>query len=52
MNWGAVYENGRQIDSLYRNKCAIVDNRVILYSLLLFVENCDEKNIYLKMKLE
>lgn len=42
LNWGAVYENGRQIDSLYRNKCAIVDNRVILYSLLLFVENCDE----------
>lgn len=41
LNWGAVYENGRQIDSLYRNKCTITDNRVILYSLLLLVEKCD-----------
>lgn len=43
LNWGAVYENGRQIDSLYRNKCTITDNRVILYSLLLFTENCKDK---------
>jgi phosphoadenosine phosphosulfate reductase len=42
LNWGAVYENGRQIDSLYRNKCTITDNRVILYSLLLFTENCKD----------
>ena len=41
LNFGAVYENGRQIDSLYRNKCTISDNRVILYSLMLFTENCD-----------
>ena len=38
LNWGAVYEKGRQIDSLNRNKCNISDNRVILYSLFLFTE--------------
>lgn len=42
LNWGAVYEKGRQIDSLNRNKCNISDNRVILYSLLLFTEKNED----------
>ena len=42
LNWGAIYEKGRQIDSLNRNKCNISDNRVILYSLLLFIEKNED----------
>lgn len=41
LNWGYVEENGRKISSLCRSKCVINDNRIILYSLYLFVEKCN-----------
>lgn len=40
-NWGFIEEKGRQIDTLCRTKCNIEDNRIILYSLYLFVEKCN-----------
>lgn len=42
LGWGSVLENGRQIDSLVRSKCFISNNVVILYSLLRFVEKCND----------
>lgn len=41
LNWGYVETKGRQIISLCRQKCSIDDNRVILYSLYLFMEKCN-----------
>lgn len=42
LNWGCVEENGRQIDSIYRTKCIISDNRVVLYALYKFAEKCND----------
>lgn len=42
LGWGSILEKGRQITSLSRYKCYVEDNRVILYSLLLFAENCND----------
>ncbi len=42
VNWGCVLENGKKIDSLCRTKCFISDNRVILYSLYVFAEKCND----------
>jgi len=42
LGFGSVLENGRQIDSLVRNKCFIADNRVILYALYKFAEKCND----------
>lgn len=44
LNWGYVEENGRQISTLCRSKCSIIDNRVILYALYLFAEKCNISN--------
>ncbi len=41
LGWGSVIENGRQIDSLVRSKSYIAENAVILYSLYLFCEKCN-----------
>lgn len=41
VNWGYVEEKGRQIESLSRQKCHIEDNRIYLYSLLKFAEECN-----------
>lgn len=41
LNWGYVEMKGRQITTLCRAKCTIEDNRVVLYSLYLFVEKCN-----------
>lgn len=42
LGWGSVVENGRQIDSIVRSKCYIANNEVVLYSLLLFSEKCND----------
>ncbi|MCR5186520.1 MAG: phosphoadenosine phosphosulfate reductase family protein [Clostridia bacterium] len=42
LNWGSVFESGNKIDSLSRNQCIITDNLVVLYSLLLFSEKCND----------
>lgn len=41
LHWGYVETKGRQITALCRQKCTIDDNRVILYSLYLFMEKCN-----------
>ena len=41
LNWGYVETKGRQITTLCRLKCTVDDNRVILYSLYLFMEKCN-----------
>lgn len=41
LNWGCVIESGRKIDSLSRMKCVLTDHRVILYSIYLFAEKCN-----------
>ena len=41
LGWGSVIEKGRQIDSIVRSKCYLSDNIVILYSMLLFSEKCN-----------
>lgn len=41
LNWGYFTENGRQIASIGRTRCVISDNRIVLYSLYRFAEQCD-----------
>ena len=41
LNWGCVIESGRKIDSLSRMKCVLTDYRVILYSIYIFAEKCN-----------
>lgn len=41
LNWGYVETKGKQISSLCRMKCTVEDNKVILYSLYLFMEKCN-----------
>lgn len=41
LNWGYVETKGRQITTLCRAKCTVEDNRVVLYSLYLFVKKCN-----------
>jgi phosphoadenosine phosphosulfate reductase len=41
LNFGAVTEKGRQIETLTRNKTTLKDNRVVLYALYKFAEACD-----------
>lgn len=41
LNFGAVTDKGRNIDTLVRRKCTLEDNRVILYSLYKFAEVCE-----------
>lgn len=40
LNFGAVSEKGRQIESLTRGKSRLKDDRVVLYSLYKFAEAC------------
>lgn len=40
-DFGYVEMNGKQIDSLCRSKCNILDNRVLLYALYVFAEKCN-----------
>lgn len=42
LNWGCITENGRKIQSICRTKCIISDNRVVLYALYKFAENCND----------
>ena len=42
LNWGYVTEKGRQIEGICRTKCTITDNRVVLYSLYKFAEQCND----------
>lgn len=42
LSWGSTIEKGRQIDSLFRTKCIVPDNRVILYSLVRFADKCND----------
>ena len=41
LGWGMVIENGRQVDSLSRCKCTITNNLIVMYSLFLFAEKCN-----------
>lgn len=41
LNFGAVTEKGRQIETLTRGKSTLEDNRVVLYSLYKFAEACE-----------
>lgn len=41
LGWGMVIENGRQVDSLSRCKCSITNNLIVMYSLFLFAEKCN-----------
>ena len=41
LNFGAVTEKGKQIETLVRRKSTLTDNRVVLYSLYKFAEACD-----------
>jgi len=40
-DFGYVEMNGKQIDSLCRTKCNIIDNRVLLFALYVFAEKCN-----------
>jgi phosphoadenosine phosphosulfate reductase len=42
LNFGAVTEKGRQIETLTRCKSTLQDNRVVLYSLYKFAEACEK----------
>lgn len=42
LNWASVFEEGNKIDSLCRNKCMITDNRIVLYSIIRFAEECND----------
>lgn len=42
LNWGSVETNGRQTESICRSKCIISDNRVVLYALYKFAEQCGD----------
>ena len=53
LNWGYVETKGRQITTLCRAKCTVEDNRVVLYSLYLFVEKCNmEKEFHVSYLLD
>jgi phosphoadenosine phosphosulfate reductase len=41
LNFGAVTQKGRMIDTLVREKSTLEDNRVVLYSLYKFAEACE-----------
>lgn len=41
LSFGTVTENGRQIDTLMREKSTLTDSRVVLYSLYRFAEACE-----------
>jgi phosphoadenosine phosphosulfate reductase len=41
LNFGTVTEKGKQIDTLFRGKSSLTDNRVVLYALYKFAEACE-----------